>query len=730
MRDTPVGYHAPPDQLPPGITYHAAAATGTPSSPPSYSGSSSAPQLKRKPIPRISSATASELGVGYGPRTETVSTTSKRSLLRRAGTALPTSKHSWVLEGCAVALSIAALVAISVLLPLYNGRPLSSWSFRFSFNTVVSVLGATSRATLAFAVSACISQGKWNWFRRREDSIMVFDRFEEASRGPWGSMRLLWWSKLRHWIAVGAFATVILVGFEPFLQAIITFEGQEVSSTDPLARALIGRSSKLDVGSQVALTGAARMLGPPQTSQDGMVMVLSMRSTYDFGVLASVWSGFSNLSTAEGLTASYACPSGNCTWAPYASLAVCSACNDVSGHLSKTSGKTNVSSAEDKQLTTVYFHSTSYPIMMPQLQVGYVKHEIKELGMNISNVDSAGAAALREDGYNISNTFLAAKANSQPADTLSFKDFRTLIVSFAMMETSADFRANKTAWEDSQVTARECALYFCANAYRSDVKQGILKEEVLGSWAERNTDSFLASSPTYAAASKEYNAFSNYTLDYDEWDMQRTDLQLGIPAAAYQAATGEETKEDLRFNISQNAAGSITGLFMTEFARRASPLQTKQLVYPPDGAGDQPHVAAGLGASQNLTATFEAAAASMSKYVRDLSLRNGDPYEGEARQWVVHIQVRWGFLSLPVAALLGGCAFCVLSMAETRRLGLPAWRGSSLAGLAHGLDARAREQLREADDALQMDAHARRYNVRFVDSDMGPELKLSQPWVR
>lgn len=107
-------------------------------------------------------------------------------------------EYHWTIEASAILLSISSMVAILILLPMYQNEPLSSWLLPVSLNVVISVLGATSRASLAFAISACISQGKWNWYRKRNDSVMVFDRFEEASRGPWGSLRLLWWTKLRY----------------------------------------------------------------------------------------------------------------------------------------------------------------------------------------------------------------------------------------------------------------------------------------------------------------------------------------------------------------------------------------------------------------------------------------------------------------------------------------------------------------------------------------------------
>lgn len=154
------------------------------------------PNIKRKPVP--GEAPSKSTGSIEYSTEETTSLTSRKTAPKRSGTIFAPGSHTWTLEISAIALSIAALVAVAVLLPLYDNKPLTKWNFFLSFNTVISILGATSRAALAFAIGSCISQGKWNWFSRRDDSIMVFDRFEEASRGPWGSVRLLWWSKMRY----------------------------------------------------------------------------------------------------------------------------------------------------------------------------------------------------------------------------------------------------------------------------------------------------------------------------------------------------------------------------------------------------------------------------------------------------------------------------------------------------------------------------------------------------
>ena len=105
--------------------------------------------------------------------------------------------YNWNSEIAGSVISICSMVAIIVVLIFYNGKPLDSWHFSLSLNTIVSILSALVRAPLAFAVGSCLAQAKWNWFKSRPDGLSAFEKFEEASRGPLGSLGLVMWLHIR-----------------------------------------------------------------------------------------------------------------------------------------------------------------------------------------------------------------------------------------------------------------------------------------------------------------------------------------------------------------------------------------------------------------------------------------------------------------------------------------------------------------------------------------------------
>ena len=110
----------------------------------------------------------------------------------------PAARGSWYPEIGAVILSCLALTAAVIILRYEDGKPITQYAFYLSLNTVISILGTVAKSSLTFALAACIGQDKWNWFRSRRSELLGFQRFDEASRGPLGSLKFLWWLRMRY----------------------------------------------------------------------------------------------------------------------------------------------------------------------------------------------------------------------------------------------------------------------------------------------------------------------------------------------------------------------------------------------------------------------------------------------------------------------------------------------------------------------------------------------------
>ena len=147
---------------------------------------------------------------------------------------------TWVPETIAISISTCCLVAIVSILLVFNGRTLPHLPYGITLNAIISILATTSRSMLVYVVAASISQLKWCWLKkaRKVQDIQIFD---DASRGPWGSLTLLFSLKARPLASLGAVITILALGLDPFVQQILTYRERIVKGPEaapPLSRAL------------------------------------------------------------------------------------------------------------------------------------------------------------------------------------------------------------------------------------------------------------------------------------------------------------------------------------------------------------------------------------------------------------------------------------------------------------------------------------------------------------
>ena len=108
----------------------------------------------------------------------------------------------WLFEVLCMLVGIAAVITLCVILRRYDGNPVPQSNTVFganvTLNTLVSILSTLAKAAFLCAVSECISQLKWSWYSKRQRPLQDLAVFDEASRGAWGGLRLLWKVNLRY----------------------------------------------------------------------------------------------------------------------------------------------------------------------------------------------------------------------------------------------------------------------------------------------------------------------------------------------------------------------------------------------------------------------------------------------------------------------------------------------------------------------------------------------------
>ncbi|KAF3039289.1 hypothetical protein E8E11_004756 [Didymella keratinophila] len=623
---------------------------------------------------------------------------------------------SWLPELFAILVSVGSLLSIVVVLRREDGKPISEWPLAVPLNAMMATLGTLSRTTLAFALSACVGQQKWNWLRVRSDQLVSWTRFDEASRGPWGATRLFFWLRLRHWAALGALVIIGTVAFDPFLQATLTTGGR--LDVDKLVKhpARIPQALIVDGGPVLELLtqGGTSFYN----TSAGLVDIKGGFTVQpDFGMISAIYNGFRNSTAQDPATSSVrteqvvnsVCTTGNCTWSPYTSAAICSSCNDLSDKI-----------VLDRRVGTF---GSSIPGPSNELPGAAKYTAFTVRNANLSNTDTAKYNA---SSGSIQPAMLTANITYDHRDTVSFQDMSTLIASLVIMKASDDWLEGKTTWKASRPTATECALYLCSNMYSAETQNGKLVETVLGSWANRDPNSYQIdpkSRTVNVTVQKDvveaYIAEKVGDMLYDPI-IQRTDLQLTIP----EAESPDVMSFTRSFNISYTYIISMTSFLKTLTSRTSGVRGTDQMVYPEWDGGETPLVNA-LWESVNLSQTFENVALSVTNQIRNTAV-NSPKYQeatGDTLKWVIHVKVQWPYLAFPIAMITLGIIYILLTILESTSLQVPVWKESALPSVLHGLDNETQSLLREVQ-SQKSGPRADATTVRFGPDEKDGCLRL------
>jgi hypothetical protein len=120
-------------------------------------------------------------------------------------------------------LALTCQVAIFLLLIHMDKTPVSRWKVPISMNAVIAVFSTISKSALLVPVAACLSQLKWHYFEKTR-TLRDMEVFDRSSRGPLGSLELLFYINLKAPIAsVGAIIVFLSLAIDPVTQQILSF---------------------------------------------------------------------------------------------------------------------------------------------------------------------------------------------------------------------------------------------------------------------------------------------------------------------------------------------------------------------------------------------------------------------------------------------------------------------------------------------------------------------------
>lgn len=205
-----------------------------------------------------------------------------------------------VLAGIFITFNFSGLIA---LLRAYQRQPLPDWPLGLSFNIVLSIFGAVFRAPILFIAAEGLGQLKWQWLRTRRP-LSDLSTYDDAARGPWGSINLVLAIRWRDLLAsLAAVITVASIGIDAFTQAVVSYESCITSlATNTSTITRLNSFFSRDNGA-----------GLPPWARVGLV---------------------NSFSDAASIKPTYSCPSESCLFSePYHSIGLCSSCKDMTKDL-------------------------------------------------------------------------------------------------------------------------------------------------------------------------------------------------------------------------------------------------------------------------------------------------------------------------------------------------------------------------------------------------------------
>ncbi|KAI9712054.1 MAG: hypothetical protein M1820_001763 [Bogoriella megaspora] len=585
----------------------------------------------------------------------TSSTTSSEKRASIAPTINPNvlfKRSPWTTEVLNLALGVGALVGIIAVLAYFNGQALPNWPYYITLNALVALLATIVSAAILVPVQSGLSQLKWIKYKSGRAPLVDFETFDEASRGSKGAFKLLGTRRGGLFGSFGATVAIVSLALGPFVQQIVEYRTRTVARP---GLAIIPRA--------LNYSGAL----PGISSSTGYVPILPMKSAVYNGLFAE------NNKPAASLP--FTCPTGNCTWPAYDTLAICSECIDVSSVMERYCGPNET---EEKQ----------------------------------QNLDACGWRVPQGALLNSStDVFSMTPFFPSPQGDMPY----TTIMKLAFMGTESQSVANVlNPW------ALQCTLSFCVQTISSIIVTGDLVENVthvihnstivdmtsseLISARDRNSTGTTPSYPVYIDTPSKfpYQVSMGAKLALTGWFS--TLFRAGSAtrsASSYNRTISSANSDAVAVNLTVGISSGET-FFDTDIV---TAFYWNYYQYP-----------------NGIQLLLSDLATSMTVAMR--SFTSGvQEVRGVAETMESYVHVRWAFLALPLAVVVSAALFLVCVIWRTKRVGCKAWKGSALAILRCGLDTAVSMSLTGIEDLNKAKGIAKDVRVKLDADDKGIWLR-------
>lgn len=344
------------------------------------------------------------------------------------------NENYWLTEigSCLVALN--ALVVIICVLRRYDGDLIPDWRYGITLNALVSILSSIFKAAAVLPLAGGISQAKWLWYAKSRP-LRDMESFDEASRGPWGSLLLLVDFRSHYVASFGAFLTVFAMAIDPFTQQVVQTQSCLWKDNSTVAR--------------IPRTNIYNAFDVPSWYPTNITM--------DTAMIVAIYNGIISHPNNISAVITPICPSGNCTFPEsdgkgYQSIAMCHQCDNITGMVQNMTISANA--------TYLLPNGTKFNYTYPLLS-----HYLPS-GAKVSNW---------QQGMLKGQCLSTTARNSTPIEKKSVFDIEML-----MFTNRSEPYVGTSDWPDNTTQAHllgaRCSLFPCVKTYRANISRNIFQE--------------------------------------------------------------------------------------------------------------------------------------------------------------------------------------------------------------------------------------------------------------
>jgi hypothetical protein len=603
---------------------------------------------------------------------------------------------TWLCEWAAMCFSIGCLVAIVVVVSVFDGEKLPLAQLHgLTLNAIISVLSNAARAGLIFVVSASMGQLKWCWLRKSSRQIQDIQAMDDASRGPLGAFGVLMFWTGGSLAALGSIITLLMIAFGPFLQLLVAYPSRD--AIQPGAFALAPRNIAYTHHLPPKVEGAWYV--DPSPWED---------NTELFGVLeAGVWAD------PKPFDQEPTCSTGRCSWPRFQSVGWCSKCEDRTDSATINNCMLGDVLKEDMNVSDRCIldlgHGANFSLFrdieVTEFNANDTRHKVTYTSEVIWPLSYGNY------GYNVPGVVTNTLGLPIEPETVLGVLNPLITIGHATVERDVNVQLDQTSNALQIVEANQCILHPC------EKQVSVTKANGTTTW---NVDLTNFGNLVVRDVPFDYPHPGGRTTLC--WQAEDGDMDLVVFSEENYAADSSKRAfcplEDYAYEIQKSLRGQYDQQFTVEIDNNDDywPVGLET----PDQNSDQYKYGRfstiGPKSTRNFSERVENIAVALTNW--GLQTTN-DTWSGDAYADESFVRVRWHWIVLPAFLELASLVLLVLTIIHSRRMDIPLWKSSVLALIYHGVDELRAQENPATERWSSMEGAAKEVDVQLVKSEDG-----------